>query len=396
MLKKEKMFHNRKQREFIPDGKKDDSYWDRRRRNNEAAKRSREKRRMNDIVLEQKVIELSKENHILKAQLNAVQEKYGIQVEGVINEEQALTSFPQPDEILSFTKRTKLNQGNGISEENHSESMSLSPRSSPSTSHETSQPIRHTMSHTSYSSQITSDPSCLPHPSYTTNSMSAIEEENNHHMYSSESESRDSQLYATADENQPYGSTTDGSQYYEDSVLNLSSRKSSVEYQDSTVTSHINYGYSEEIIRRSPPPHDSGSALPLKLRLKTQNGERDAAHSLLALYGIKSEPRETLGVMDDYIGSTDERDPVSRLNSGSPADYQPPSTPNLPPSTTITSVSVPESNSMCVDKENGSVEQDNDKLKYEVDRLASELANIKYLLVRKIPRGDPDSDGGSR
>ena len=31
----------RKQREFIPDNRKDESYWDRRRRNNEAAKRSR-------------------------------------------------------------------------------------------------------------------------------------------------------------------------------------------------------------------------------------------------------------------------------------------------------------------------------------------------------------------
>jgi hypothetical protein len=33
------IFSSRKQREFIPDNKKDDSYWDRRRRNNEAAKR---------------------------------------------------------------------------------------------------------------------------------------------------------------------------------------------------------------------------------------------------------------------------------------------------------------------------------------------------------------------
>ncbi|CAG2101442.1 unnamed protein product [Medioppia subpectinata] len=30
---------SRKQREFIPEGKKDESYWDRRKRNNEAAKR---------------------------------------------------------------------------------------------------------------------------------------------------------------------------------------------------------------------------------------------------------------------------------------------------------------------------------------------------------------------
>lgn len=59
-------FSSRKQREFIPDAKKDDSYWDRRRRNNEAAKRSREKRRFNDLILERRVIELTKENHVLR------------------------------------------------------------------------------------------------------------------------------------------------------------------------------------------------------------------------------------------------------------------------------------------------------------------------------------------
>lgn len=49
-IKRKELFTQRKQREFIPDNKKDDSYWDRRRRNNEAAKRSREKRRYNDMV----------------------------------------------------------------------------------------------------------------------------------------------------------------------------------------------------------------------------------------------------------------------------------------------------------------------------------------------------------
>ena len=72
------IFNQRKQREFIPEAKKDDCYWDRRRRNNEAAKRSREKRRLNDMLLETRVIELSKDNHIMKCQLNAVFEKYGI------------------------------------------------------------------------------------------------------------------------------------------------------------------------------------------------------------------------------------------------------------------------------------------------------------------------------
>ncbi|UYV63727.1 NFIL3 [Cordylochernes scorpioides] len=73
-LKKNDLFPSRKQREFIPDSKKDESYWDRRRRNNEAAKRSREKRRLNDMVLESRVIELTKENAFLRAELSALKE----------------------------------------------------------------------------------------------------------------------------------------------------------------------------------------------------------------------------------------------------------------------------------------------------------------------------------
>jgi hypothetical protein len=44
----------RKRRDFIPNEMKDDHYWERRRKNNIAAKRSREKRRLNDIVLGKK------------------------------------------------------------------------------------------------------------------------------------------------------------------------------------------------------------------------------------------------------------------------------------------------------------------------------------------------------
>ncbi|KAK0394233.1 hypothetical protein QR680_000640 [Steinernema hermaphroditum] len=50
---------------------KDDTYWERRKRNNDSAKRSREKRRLNDIVMEQRLIELSQENSRLKNALEA-------------------------------------------------------------------------------------------------------------------------------------------------------------------------------------------------------------------------------------------------------------------------------------------------------------------------------------
>ncbi|CAD6998798.1 unnamed protein product [Ceratitis capitata] len=102
------LFTQRKQREFTPDSKKDDSYWDRRRRNNEAAKRSREKRRYNDMVLEQRVVELTKENHVLKAQLDAIKDKFNISGENLVSVEQILASLPTSEQVLSITKRAKM------------------------------------------------------------------------------------------------------------------------------------------------------------------------------------------------------------------------------------------------------------------------------------------------
>ncbi|XP_059214041.1 nuclear factor interleukin-3-regulated protein [Centropristis striata] len=68
----------RRKREFIPEEKKDTLYWERRRKNNEAAKRSREKRRINDIVLENKLMALGEENASLKAELLSLKLKFGL------------------------------------------------------------------------------------------------------------------------------------------------------------------------------------------------------------------------------------------------------------------------------------------------------------------------------
>uniref|UniRef100_A0A1A9ZK90 BZIP domain-containing protein n=1 Tax=Glossina pallidipes TaxID=7398 RepID=A0A1A9ZK90_GLOPL len=113
------LFTQRKQREFTPDCKKDDSYWDRRRRNNEAAKRSREKRRYNDMVLEQRVVELTKENHVLKAQLDAIKDKFNISGENLVSVEQILASLPTSEQVLSITKRSKLSPSAAVSSFNN-------------------------------------------------------------------------------------------------------------------------------------------------------------------------------------------------------------------------------------------------------------------------------------
>uniref|UniRef100_A0A672YKN0 Nuclear factor, interleukin 3 regulated, member 4 n=1 Tax=Sphaeramia orbicularis TaxID=375764 RepID=A0A672YKN0_9TELE len=68
----------RRKREFIPEEKKDDLYWEKRRKNNEAAKRSREKRRMNDYMLETHFMTLKEENTRLSAELTALKMHFGL------------------------------------------------------------------------------------------------------------------------------------------------------------------------------------------------------------------------------------------------------------------------------------------------------------------------------
>ncbi|XP_038634130.1 nuclear factor interleukin-3-regulated protein-like [Scyliorhinus canicula] len=70
--------NSRRKREFMPEDKKDASYWEKRRKNNEAAKRSREKRRFNDLVLESKMLSLNEENACLRVELLTLKLRYGL------------------------------------------------------------------------------------------------------------------------------------------------------------------------------------------------------------------------------------------------------------------------------------------------------------------------------
>lgn len=106
-LKTKDIFPTRKQREFIPDSKKDESYWDRRRRNNEAAKRSREKRRLNDMVLETRMMELTKENALLRAELVTLRDKFSLPPQPLMNPEQVTLHLSCPP-IDVRNRRNKL------------------------------------------------------------------------------------------------------------------------------------------------------------------------------------------------------------------------------------------------------------------------------------------------
>lgn len=91
----------RRKREFIPEEKKDTLYWERRRKNNEAAKRSREKRRINDMVLENKLMALGEENASLKAELLSLKLKFGLV---------SSTSYAQEAQKLSSSTSINLYQ----------------------------------------------------------------------------------------------------------------------------------------------------------------------------------------------------------------------------------------------------------------------------------------------
>ncbi|XP_077440644.1 uncharacterized protein LOC144062801 [Vanacampus margaritifer] len=66
----------RRTRKFTLEGEKDVIYWQKRLKNNVAAKRSRDKRRLHDLMLERHLVALMEENTQLRAQLLAIQDRY--------------------------------------------------------------------------------------------------------------------------------------------------------------------------------------------------------------------------------------------------------------------------------------------------------------------------------
>ncbi|KAJ2941021.1 hypothetical protein O0L34_g13150 [Tuta absoluta] len=257
---RKEFFGQRKQREFIPDNKKDDGYWDRRRRNNEAAKRSREKRRFNDMVLEQRVVELSKENHVLKAQLDAIKEKYGICGETLISIDQVLATLPTCDQVLCVTKRSKLSGTAALFPP-----APPPPPPAPPASPPTPPPQR---APEPYQERLPAPEAYYPHPAHY----------------------------------EPPGS-----------VLNLSrSRRAPSPYELSSLS-----GSGDENAEQYAPDQHNG--LPLKLRHKSHLGDKDVASALLSLQHIKQEPGPRSSPSWDGEGSSDERD--SGISLG--AEYRP-------------------------------------------------------------------------
>lgn len=388
-VRKKDLFASRKQREFIPDNKKDESYWDRRKRNNEAAKRSREKRRFNDMVLEQRVIELSKENHLLKAQLNVIKEKFNIHGEGLINVDQVLASMPQAEQILAITKRNKISPSFLAPTIN----SLLSPGALSPT------PSSH---HNQYSPNSPSQYNYCPgdgreSPEFYHSGGSPMDHDDDREDPRRRDESPHQDhlhqipQYAT----HQYQDTSKSIPYYEQKALNLSSSRSQSESHSSlsppsptySSSAHSDYSSANEVemSRHSPISDVNGSCLPHKLRHKTHLGDKDAAQSLLALHGIKAEPRDHFNEVEDST-SSDERDSAICLSTSSspPGDY--------PISSSSFSSSEGGLNLRLPPQEQ--LEVENTHLRSQLEHLATEVANIKCMMLgqRRHP-SENDSDG---
>ncbi|XP_038632274.1 uncharacterized protein LOC119952832 [Scyliorhinus canicula] len=68
----------RQSREFVPAEKKDFNYWTKRGKNNVAAKKSRERRRLQDMELEKRVVALMGDNERLRAELLTLRYRLGL------------------------------------------------------------------------------------------------------------------------------------------------------------------------------------------------------------------------------------------------------------------------------------------------------------------------------
>ena len=70
--------HQRARREFVPDEKKDTSYWCKRLKNNDSARRSRVKRKALEKLMESRLLELQKENIELRHEMAAMERRYNV------------------------------------------------------------------------------------------------------------------------------------------------------------------------------------------------------------------------------------------------------------------------------------------------------------------------------
>lgn len=454
-VKRKDLFTQRKQREFIPDNKKDDSYWDRRRRNNEAAKRSREKRRFNDMVLEQRVLELTKENHILKAQLIAIKDKFGISGDNLIVLEQVLATLPSNDQLLNLSKRSS---GKGYSSSGGYMKGGYSGRESPDDFDDRMDEMS-PQSYHDHGSEIRSrSPSAHqmgnlapPHPGLHPPIIEIGKPHpvDHHPMYNNfQDDYRDNQSNNTDRSGRSSISPSEnilnlslnGNQSSSDNMEQDENNSDSDECRSisrGVMQEKQNFGANEEMdgkpmegqhpgkfYKNNQNNNANGAAsnLPHKLRHKSHLGEKDLPPYPYVAHGLKQEsqvsppctPWDNDEVTSSGSVSSDERDSGISINGESSEKYI---SENRQPSP-LSAFKNPVSDETSKDSgtspqrkrgkkrlmEESMLETENCQLKSELARLATEVACLKTFLSKKKPsssiktgnQDDNSSDSSSR
>lgn len=115
---------SRKQREFIPENKKDDGYWEKRRKNNEAARRSREKRRVHDMALENRIMDLTRETCKYKNELILIKKKFGLPLDEPFTGDESDQALPDGRSLENNPPRPMLSPDN---QNRYQQSLQQSP-----------------------------------------------------------------------------------------------------------------------------------------------------------------------------------------------------------------------------------------------------------------------------
>ena len=371
------------------------------------------------MLLETRVIELSKDNHILKCQLNAVFEKYGIKGESLVSMEQVMSTMPSNDHILSLTKKRlgpmpgiresspspisfsslrlplSINNNNSGGHNNNNGSSldrnrSCSPERdaspSPSGSFHSGSPSHYAPPHTSLAAPTYSDIRHFAESGH----MYRLEQRREAEIYNEETD-----VESEKDSGLALNLSTDraGSDGSRDE-----SGRSSASGSPPVTSSNIQDGSSSGDESGYPrSPNSSGSleaaaSLPHKLRFKSAVGEKEAVSSLLSLHQmamIKREPVEHINHWMESAGAT----PGGLTQAGLLASLLPHSgghfksinndsantEPDLEPSQKRLKLPLGLA---------GAAAQGN--IKDEVARLSSEVATLKNLLVNRMKDEEED------
>ncbi|CAL8085733.1 unnamed protein product [Orchesella dallaii] len=374
------LFTQRKQREFIPEYKKDEIYWNYRRRNNEAAKRCRWKRRFNDMTLEQRVVELSKENHIMKAQLAAIKNKFGINGDNLIVLEQILGTLPSNEQLLNLSKRQKMYSSAG-----NMKAYDNDYYSSPSPNHESETGSSRSPP------QYKMERSIAPYPSLPpiTIEIGKPHQAENHPIPMNNNCQDDSQdnIISNSPSENALNLSWNGNQSSPKRIMELDEETNCDSNESSSVSQGIiedksNFGAKEQNGKESERPqfstgrfyanennnaYDTTSNLPPKLRHKSNLGEKE----------LSPYTNSARGLQQNFL----EKDPCLSMNTHGSEEYLRENLQPIEPND-ADNVTQHKAEKKEVMPEFG-LETENYQLKSDLARLAAEVTILKTILYEK-------------